>query len=148
MSEIEQQGPPAGWVEFAVDDPFQEHNGPLYVAEPFEATEEEPLRLGFRVAERHCGFPGMCHGGMIATVLDNALGRSVQKACGIDGAPTISLHVDYMNAARVGDWLESRVRILRKTRRMVFLDALLIGPAGIIAKGSGVFRLPSARPAQ
>lgn len=146
MPLIEEEQPPEGWVEFAVDDPFQANNGPLFVAAPFDGTDEEPLRLGFRVADKHCGFPGICHGGMIAMVLDNALGRSVQKACDVVIAPTVSLHIDYMNAAALGEWVESRVRILRKTRRMVFLDALLVGPNGIIAKGSGVFKLPSAQP--
>lgn len=143
MSQLEEQQPPEGWAEFTVDDQFQTNNGPLFIATPFDGTDEEPLRLGFRVAEKHCGFPGICHGGMIAMVLDNALGRSVQKACDVTIAPTVSLHVDYMNAGRLGDWLESRVRILRKTRSMVFLDALLVGPAGTIAKGSAVFKLPS-----
>lgn len=134
---------PDGWREFIVDDAFQTHNGPLFIADPFEASEEEPLRLGFRVAERHCGFPGICHGGMIATVLDNAVGRSVQKSCGVDGAPTISLHIEYLNAARQGDWVESRVRMLRKTRSLAFVDALLVGPKGPVAKASGIFKLPS-----
>jgi acyl-coenzyme A thioesterase PaaI-like protein len=139
----ETAGPPDGWREFVVEDPFQAHNGPLYIADPFAGTEDEPLRLGFRVADKHCGFPGMCHGGMIAMVLDNALGRSVQKACGITVAPTVSLHVEYMNAAPLGDWIESRVRILRKTRSLAFVDALLVGQKGTIAKASAIFKLPS-----
>ncbi len=137
---------PEGWREFVVDDEFQIHNGPLFLADPFEGTEEEPLRLGFRVAEKHCGFPGMCHGGMIAMVLDNALGRSVQKGCGVDGAPTISLQVDFISAAKLGDWVESRVRLLRKTRSLAFVDATLIGPKGIVAKASGIFKLPTQAP--
>jgi acyl-coenzyme A thioesterase PaaI-like protein len=144
--QVEEHQPPEGWAKFAIGDPFQANNGPLYIAEPFEGTMEEPLRLGFRVAENHCGFPGICHGGMIAMVLDNAMGRSIQKACDVAITPTISLHIDYMNAASLGEWVESRVRLLHKTRRMVFLDALLVGPAGIIAKGSGVFKLPSSLP--
>lgn len=137
--------PPEGWREFAVDDAFQTHNGPLFIADPFEGSEEEPLRLGFRVAEKHCGFPGMCHGGMIAMVLDNAIGRSVQKACDVTVVPTVSLHVEYMNGAAIGDWIESRVRVLRTTRSLAFVDALLIGPRGVVAKASAIFKLPSQR---
>jgi uncharacterized protein (TIGR00369 family) len=138
-------GPPEGWREFVVEDPFQEHNGPLYIADPFAGSEEEPLRLGFRVAEKHCGFPGMCHGGMIAMVLDNAIGRSVQKACSVAVAPTVSLNVDYLNAAMLGEWIESRVRVLRTTRSLAFLDALLVGPKGTIARASAIFKLPSQK---
>ena len=134
---------PDGWREFAVDDEFQMHNGPLYIADTFESSDEEPIRLGFRVADKHCGFPGMCHGGMIAMVLDNAIGRSVQKACGVSVAPTISLHVEYLSAAALGEWIESRVQVLRTTRSLAFVDALLVGPNGNVAKASAIFKLPS-----
>ena len=136
-------GPPDGWREFEVEDPFQEHNGPLYIADPFEGSDDEPLRLGFRVADKHCGFPGVCHGGMIAMVLDNAIGRSVQKACDVTAAPTVSLHVEYLSAALLGEWIESRVQVLRTTRSLAFVDALLVGPKGSVAKASAIFKLPS-----
>jgi acyl-coenzyme A thioesterase PaaI-like protein len=139
----EAAGAPEGWREFVVEDPFQAHNGPLYIADPFDGSDDEPLRLGFRVAEKHCGFPGICHGGMIAMVLDNAIGRSVQKACGVSVAPTISLHVEYLNAAALGEWIESRVEVLRTTRSLAFVDALLVGPKGNLAKASAIFKLPS-----
>src|SRR5688500_17676087 len=123
----EAAGPPGGWSEFVVNDGFQTHNGPIYIADPFESTDDEPVRLGFRVLEKHCGYPGVCHGGWIATVLDNSIGRSVKIACQVEGAPTVALNIEYLSAALLGEWIETRVQVLRKTRILAFVDAMLVG---------------------
>jgi uncharacterized protein (TIGR00369 family) len=132
---------PAGWTMVPYEDHFQEVNGPYFLADAFEPTEEEPLRFGFRVGPHNCNFAGTCHGGMIAASLDIVMGRSMAKATGAEHAPTVSMTVDFMRAGRPGDWIESRVRILRKTRSMVFVDATLVGPGGVVARGNAVFKL-------
>jgi acyl-coenzyme A thioesterase PaaI-like protein len=136
---------PAGWKLWEFQDPFQFQNGPYFSADPFEATDEEPLRLAFRVGPHNCSLAGICHGGMIAASLDIVTGRSMAKVCNVEHAPTVSMGVDFMRAAELGDWVESRVRILRRTRSMVFCDAMLQGPKGAIARGNTVFKLLEPR---
>ncbi len=89
-------------------------------------------------------FAGICHGGMLATALDIALGRSMAALIEGAHAPTVTLTIDFMRAAMQGDWLESRVRILRRTRSMIFCDTILTGPNGTVARANAVFKLPSA----
>jgi acyl-coenzyme A thioesterase PaaI-like protein len=138
-------GAPEGWSLLDMQDPFLEQNGPLYFADPFEGDDSEPARFGIRIGKHNCSFAGICHGGLIASVLDIALGRSMAKLCDVPHAPTVTLTIDFMRAAKLGDWLESRVRILRRTRSVVFCDAVLVGPEGIVARGSAVFKLLSPR---
>jgi acyl-coenzyme A thioesterase PaaI-like protein len=69
----------------------------------------------------------------------------VQKACNVTAAPTISLNVEYLAAAALGEWIESRVQVLRTTRSLAFVDAMLVGPKGNVAKASAIFKLPSQR---
>lgn len=139
-----------GWrVKDGADiDPFQHRNGPFYVADPFTPTKEEPVRFGFHVAPYHCSYSGHAHGGWLSAILDVSLGQNVQAGCAVTHAPTISLTVDFIRGAQPGDWLESRVRLLRVTRSLAFCDGVLIGPEGAVARGSGVFKLPSPRSAQ
>lgn len=139
---VETAAAPAGWRRIERHDPFLDVNGPLFIADPFAANDEEPARFGFRVSARSCNFTGTLHGGLTAALLDMAMGMGMQHAVKVGVAPTVSLTVDYMRAAIAGDWLESRIRLLRQTRSMVFCDGLLIGPKGPIARGSGVFKLP------
>lgn len=132
---------PEGWRMLPFEDAFQEANGPYFIAEPFAASEEEPMRFAFRVGAHNCSFAGICHGGMLAASLDIVMGRSMARLLGIAHAPTVSMSVDFMRAAKLGDWIESRVRVLRRTRSMVFCDAVLVGPEGPVARGGAVFKL-------
>lgn len=147
MSASEDQGPPAGWrIMGGREDPFHDLNGPFYIADPFAATDEEPARFGFRIGPQNCSYSGFAHGGWIASVMDVALGKSTQLGVGVGHAPTVSLAVDFMRAGAPGDWLESRVRLLRVTRSLAFCDGVLVGPDGIVARANATFKLPSSRP--
>ncbi|KEQ53828.1 PaaI family thioesterase [Sphingobium chlorophenolicum] len=141
---------PPGWrvKEGADIDPFHHLNGPFYIADPFEPTAEEAVRLGFRVSSHNCSYSGHAHGGWLSAILDVSLGLNVQAGCAVPHAPTISLTIDFMRGALPGDWLESRVRLLRVTRSLAFCDGVLMGADGTVARANGVFKLPSSRPAQ
>jgi acyl-coenzyme A thioesterase PaaI-like protein len=135
--------PPAGWKLWDFQDPFQFQNGPYFYADPFEATAEEPIRFAFRVGPHNCSLAGnICHGGILAASIDTFIGRSIARACNIEHLPTVSLSVEFMRAAELGHWIESRVRIMRKGRTIVFADVLLLGPKGPVAHGTTVFKLP------
>ncbi len=127
------------------EDAYQEVNGPYFVADSFEPTDTEPMRFAFRVGAHNCSFAGTLHGGMIAATLDIVMGRSMSRFTGVEHGPTVSMSVDFMRPGKLGDWIESRVRILRRTRSMVFCDAVLIGPDGVVARGNAVFKLPSPK---
>jgi len=136
----EEHPAPPGWRALRPEDPFNQKNGPFYIADPFDGNETEPARIGFRVQPHNCNYTGTCHGGVLAAVLDIALGQSVQRAVQAGFAPTMSLSVDYMRPATPGEWLESRVRVLKVTRSAVFCDALLVGPNGNVARAGGLFK--------
>jgi len=135
--------PPAGWNPVGdIGGPFILHNGPIF---HYGQTlpPEEPVRYGFRVEERHCNMRMVCHGGMLASFLDLCLARGATSSLAIRiGAPTMNLSVDYLNPARLGDWVESRVTVLRRTRQTAFVQALLLSGAHLLARGSAIYRLP------
>lgn len=134
--------PDRNWEPWNHGDPFESTNGTIFRALNFVPDDQEHVRIGFHIRPENCNFLGGCHGGLIAALLDIAMGRNVLAAIGVVGAPTMSMTVDFVRGAKAGDWLESRVRIIRQARRVVFCDALLIGAAGTIARASGVFSIP------
>ncbi|CAN5408053.1 PaaI family thioesterase [soil metagenome] len=136
--------PDASWQTWDQGDPFEAANTRIFRATAFEPSEEELVRIGCRILPANCNFLGGGHGGFIATLLDIAMGRNVLAATGTEGAPTVSMTIDFLRGAAAGDWLESRARLLRRTRRLAFSDAVLIGPKGIVARGNGVFAIPQA----
>ncbi len=121
--------------------PFEILTGPLFRT-TLDLPPDEPLRIGFRVGPQHCNFNGPCHGGMISTFLDMALGLSMFEATkALPNSPTMTLTVDFLGAAMAGDWIESRTRVLQATYRTAFCDATAVGPNGLVARANGIFKL-------
>ena len=131
------------WEIWDMADPFEVANGAIYRSTGLRLDEGELVRIGFRIEPRNCNMLGTAHGGIIAAVMDIALGRNAWMAAD-RAAPTISMTVDFIRAAQIGEWLESRARFIRKSRRFVFCDGVLLGDKGIVARGNGVFAIPDA----
>jgi len=81
------------------------------------------------------GFPTpsddvVVHGGMVATLLDTAMGGACANALGeSENFLTADLHVEFFRPARPGT-LRAEGRIVQRTRRVVFCAADLTDPAG------------------
>jgi uncharacterized protein (TIGR00369 family) len=119
---------------------FTRHVGPIYVTH--EGLEPgEAVRFGFEVSQQHCNTRLVCHGGMLASVLDLVLACTLRDTSGVSGPlPTISLSLDYLAPAPLGAWIESRASVLRVGASVGFAQALLLGPAGVVLRGSGAFK--------
>src|SRR3982751_594307 len=100
---------PEGWREVRRLNPFNTLIGPLY-----ERRAGENLSIGLRIEGKHMNSRGICHGGVLATLADLALGYAIHgKSGGTAAFVTAHLAVDYAGAAREGDWVESKVEIQR-----------------------------------
>jgi uncharacterized protein (TIGR00369 family) len=130
---------PTGFRPVAVGGGFIAANGPLYLLH-----EGAVVKLGFRVEPRHCNPMGMCHGGMLASFADMLLPLSVHRKSSEVGRrflPTVSLQLDYMAPAQLGDWVEGEAEVLRVTRSMVFAQGLVRSNGAIALRCSGVFKI-------
>jgi len=127
-----------GWEPLRVGS-FETVAGPM-----FRTTQglepDEPLRIGFQVLDAHLNFGRTCHGGMIATFLDMALGLSIHTGAKASG-PTMSMTIDFLSPGLLGDWIESRTRFVHSTYRTGYCDVIAIGPRGPVARGNGIWRL-------
>ena len=77
----------------------------------------EVVRTEFMPEEQHQGWPGIVHGGIINTILDEAMAY-VPFLQGIN-CVTAKMEVRLKNAAYVGQRLFISSRITRKTRKLV-----------------------------
>jgi uncharacterized protein (TIGR00369 family) len=112
---------PDGFTPFADQGPFLEHIGPVQIRE-----SGDELVLGLQTEDRHANHRGTVQGGLLSTFADFALGRAIEAdaADGKDRA-TVSLTVDFLKAARPGDWIESRTRVDRVGGTLAFADCSL-----------------------
>lgn len=84
------------------------------------------------------GPPGCIHGGIIATLLDEAMSKLNRPLNLV--AMTRHMEVDYLRPVRIGDTLTIVGQHVRREGRKVFHTAEIIGSEGkILASGKAVF---------
>ncbi len=121
---------------------FNKYVGPLYRL----ADEEDGAvtRFAFVAAEQHMNGSGAVHGGMLMTFMDTSMSRTSRLITGAKGTATVSLTCDFVSPAKLGDVIESRVRVTRRTRTIVFLSSQLVCGDRVLMVGSGVWKVTGA----
>ena len=115
--------------------PFNALVGPLY-----QRGKGEQISIGVRIEEKHANSRGLCHGGMLASLADLALGYAmIPHAAGPGGFVTAHLSIDYAGAARPGDWVASEVEIQRVGARLAFANCYLVCDGKRIVRASAIF---------
>jgi uncharacterized protein (TIGR00369 family) len=126
---------PRGFRRLAGLSPFNEMVGPLY-----ELRAGEELSIGMRIEKKHTNSLGICHGGVLATLADVALGYAMHAKIETKASyVTAHLAVDYAGAAKVGDWVESRVEIQRVGARLAFANCYLVCGERRLIRASAIF---------
>ncbi len=111
--------------------PFLEHVGPVLA---------DGDVLGLRVEAQHLNASGMAQGGLLATLVDFAMGRAI-RASADEGrrAATVSLTTDFLGAAKEGDFVEARTKVERLGGTLAFADCSLTVEGCEIVRGRAVF---------
>lgn len=121
--------------------------------EPLYARQaEDRLVLATRVREPHCNSRSMPHGGFLAAMADNAMGLSLgvnlarigQSAAGL---VTVSLTLDYLGSARLGQWLEFDTDFVKLGRSICFAEATVRADGVPVARARATFKVLEAQAA-
>src|SRR5450631_1601277 len=92
----------------------------------------------FRLSKRYTGPPGYCHGGIIATILDDAMGK-LNKLRQVT-AVTAQMKIDYLRPVPLNKPLRVDSRELRVRGRRHFNMAEILNEAGdTLARSHGIF---------
>lgn len=127
---------PSGFEPANFTPGFLDHGGPYFLG----PAEEGVRTVGLAVGPHHINYQDAAHGGVISTFADVALSHAVYDAERPRLAPsTVTLTVNYLAAAKLGDWLEARVRIDRLGGRMAYCSGAVWRGSEQIATMSGVF---------
>lgn len=94
----------------------------------------------FRLGKRYTGPPGHCHGGVIATILDDAMGK-LNKLRDVV-AMTASMTVDYLKPVPLYKPLRVVSRELSKSGRRLTHSAEILDEKGtVLARSRGLFKI-------
>jgi uncharacterized protein (TIGR00369 family) len=131
----------AGWTqEDSPGSPFGELIGPTW-----RRMENGVERYGFVVETKHLNRAGGVHGGMVSAILDMSLARTIATQTGQHGIATIHLGIDFIDVARVGDFVEVKAEITRATKSVVFIRGGLVVGDRVIATADGLWKIVRPR---
>lgn len=112
---------PPGFHPYYCDDYFYRAAGPLMIR-----WSEGELAFGLRVDRQHVNAAEICHGGALMFLMDMQLSLAAGLQAGIDGfTVTVNMTSDFVASARIGDWVQSESRLVKKTRSLLFSEGTL-----------------------
>jgi uncharacterized protein (TIGR00369 family) len=118
--------------------------------EPLYARQtEDGVYLGVEIREPHCNARGFAHGGLISSLADNAMGlsavRQARQTQANDkiSALTVSLSLDFLDTASIGDFLEVKPQLLKVGRTLAFVECRIVCGERLVARASASFRMVS-----
>ena len=116
---------------------FMRHNGGVM----FRNVSETEYEFKSVINENHLNAAGITHGGYLAALIDAGAGTAAHRS--VQNAPcvTISLDLKYIGASKIGDEIIGHVKILKKTKTLVFLFCELKCNNKTITSASGVWKI-------
>jgi uncharacterized protein (TIGR00369 family) len=128
---------PEGFEPHFRRSPFTDPWEPLY-----SRRTDKAVIMGLRLAKPHTNARGLIHGGLIASLADNAMGYSCAHV--MDWAVslvTIGLSVDYIGSGRLGQWLAVEPEVIKTGSTICFAQSFIRADDAVIARANATFRV-------
>ena len=93
------------------------------------------------VKEIHLNTGKIAHGGFLSTIADTGMGTAAHRVAGDRRCVTINLDVKFISAGMLSDNLKGVVKILRKTRTLVFINCEISNDKGIVVFAAGTWKI-------
>ncbi len=121
---------------------FMKHNGGVL----FRNISENEYEFKSTINENHLNAAGITHGGYLSALIDAGAGTAAHRCAENAPCVTISLDLKFIGASKIGDEITGNVKILKKTKTLVFLFCELKCNNKIITSASGVWKILKVKP--
>lgn len=91
--------------------------GPLWTRK-----EAVSWAYGLRATADHLNPAAVVHGGLLTSLIDHAISAIAWEAIGRRACVTVQLDTQFISAAREGQFLQARGRVVRATSSLVFMQ--------------------------
>jgi uncharacterized protein (TIGR00369 family) len=104
-------------------------------------TGEGIAIIEMKATEDMANHSGFVHGGMISTLADSAMGRSLRTLKpGVVRAMSFDLKLSFISAAKIGETLRATGRVIHAGRRTMVAECRVEGPdQRLVATASATF---------
>jgi len=121
---------------------FMKHNGGVL----FRNVSETDYEFKSIINKNHLNAAGITHGGYLSSLVDAGAGTAAHRAAQNAPCVTISLELKFIGSSKEGDEILGRVKILKKTKTLVFLFCELKCNNKIITSATGIWKILKIKP--
>ena len=116
---------------------FMKHNGGVM----FRNISNSEYEFKSIINENHLNASGITHGGYLSALIDAGAGTAAHRSTENETCVTISLDLKFIGTSKIGDEIIGYVKILKKTKTLVFLYCELKSNNNIISSANGVWKI-------
>tara|TARA_B100000401_G_scaffold192004_1_gene129323 strand:+ start:397 stop:822 length:426 start_codon:yes stop_codon:yes gene_type:complete len=121
---------------------FMKHNGGVL----FRNISENEYEFKSTINEKHLNAAGITHGGYLSALIDAGAGTAAHRSAENLPCVTISLDLKFIGTSKIGDEIIGKVKILKKTKTLVFLFCELKCDNKVITSASGIWKILKIKP--
>ena len=130
--------------QISLKEGFMKHNGGVL----FRNISDIEFEFKSTINENHLNAAGITHGGYLSALIDAGAGTAAHRSANNAPCVTISLDLKYIGVSKVGDEILGHVKILKKTKTLIFLFCELKCNDKIITSASGVWKILKIKPSE
>ena len=116
---------------------FMKHNGGVM----FRNISKSEYEFKSIINENHLNASEITHGGYLSALIDAGAGTAVYRSTENATCVTISLDLKFIGTSKIGDEIIGSVKILKKTKTLVFLYCELKCNNTIITSANGIWKI-------
>ena len=116
---------------------FMKYNGGLL----FRNISKNEYEFKSTINSNHLNAAGITHGGYLSALIDAGAGTAAHRSADNMPCVTISLDIKFIGSSKVSDEIHGKVKILKKTKTLVFLFCELNCKGKIITSASGIWKI-------
>ena len=107
----------------------------------FNKISDSNFEFSIKVLESFLNTGGIAHGGFIATIADTGMGNAAHIAAGNKRCVTINLDIKFISAGKLNEILVGNVKVLKRTKTLVFISCEIQGLSNIVATASCTWKI-------
>ncbi len=123
---------------------FMKHNGGVM----FRSISDTEYEFKSKINQNHLNAAGITHGGYLSALIDAGAGTAAHRSAENAPCVTISLDLKFIGVSKLDDEIIGNVKILKKTKTLVFLFCELRCNDKIITSASGVWKILKINPSK
>tara|TARA_B100000989_G_scaffold11637_1_gene7980 strand:- start:226 stop:627 length:402 start_codon:yes stop_codon:yes gene_type:complete len=128
---------PKDFQQISLKQGFMKHNGGVL----FRNISDTEFEFKSTINDNHLNAAGITHGGYLSALIDAGAGTAAHRSAESAPCVTISLDLKFIGSSKAGDEIIGYVKILKRTKTLVFLFCELRCNNKIITSASGIWKI-------